>query len=432
VLGRFVTGDGTKGPTRGAPRPAAALLAACGLAAATAACGGGGATGPTPTPPAISVQATAGGVTAPLADGAAFAPPVRLDISVDRGAFNASLNGSAFFSGNEVTQPGAYTLVVSARDGAATSSATLQFTLAFSGASVLSVRLLDLGANEQGGGGDAILLSDSSAGGATHVLVDAGPRGPGAADTTFVRDRLAQLGIAVLEAVILSHAHGDHFGAMGPVLRADSVVEFLHNGQVRSFGAYDQLLATAQSEADAFSAVASTRTLALGGTAEPTRLTVTPPLGTYLADGSADASQINEGSLGVLVRKGPFRMFLTGDGEVEANARWRTVFGATSGALAVLKAGHHGANDAVFDNGFDGASAWLQHTDPETVVISSNGDTHPRVNALSAYLGHPGARTYCTSVHGEITIRVDESGAYTVGVQRNGAADCVPGSSATT
>ncbi len=98
----------------------------------------------------------------------------------------------------------------------------------------------------------------------------------------------------------------------------------------------------------------------------------------------------------------------------------------------MLKAGHHGANDAVFDNGFDGASAWLQQTDPELVVISSNGDTHPRINALGAYLGYPGARTFCTSVHGEITIRVDESGAYAVDVARNPDADCVPGSSATT
>lgn len=422
------------GSARGGGRRArsAPVLAPLFAVAALAACGSGSGTGPSPTPPTITIQATSGGVTEPLSDGATLAPPVRIDISTDRGTIDATLDGATFFSGTEVTQPGAYALSVTARDGAATSSRTVDFTVAFTGASVLTIRLLDLGANEAGGGGDAILLGDSAAAGIRWALVDAGPRGSGAADTTFVRDRLAQLGAQTLEAMILSHAHGDHFGALGPVLRADSVVEFLYNGQVRSFGAYNALVTTAMAEADAVGTVPSTRTLDLGGTAVPTRLTVLPPLGTYLSDASADASQINEGSIGVLVTKGPFRMFLTGDGEVEANDRWRTVFGATSGGLDVLKAGHHGANDAVFDNGFNGSSAWLTHTDPEVVVISSNGETHPRINALNAYLGFPGTRTYCTSVHGEITIRVDEVGAYTVEVQRNAAADCVPGTDATT
>jgi beta-lactamase superfamily II metal-dependent hydrolase len=410
-------------------RPLVALL----LPMLWAACGnGGGGTGPAPTPPTVTVLATAGGVTAPLADGAAFTPPVRIDVTTDRGVFNAALNGAAFFSGSEVTQPGSYTLVVTARDGTATRTVSLSFTLAFTGSSLLTIRLLDLGANEEGGGGDAILLSDSSAGGVRHALVDAGPRGSGAADTTYVRDRLGQLGVQVIQAMILSHAHGDHYGAMGPVLRADSVVEFLYNGQSRTLGFYNAFLATAQAEADAAGTVPSTRTIDLGGTAVPARLTVLPPLATYLSDASADASQINEGSLGVLVTKGAFRMFLTGDGEVEANARWRTAFSASTAALDVLKAGHHGANDAVFDNGFSGASAWLDHTQPEVVVISSNGESHPRINALNAYLGLPVTRTYCTSVHGEITIRVDEAGAYTVAVERNPAADCEPGSDATT
>ena len=415
--------------------PLAGFFPSCGLALATAAlaaCGSSGGTGPSPNPPTITIQATSGGVTEPLDDGATLTPPVRIDISADRGTIDATLDGATFLSGNEVTQPGAYTLSVTARDGAATATRTVDFTVTFTGASVLTIRLLDLGANEEGGGGDAILLGDSAAAGVRWALVDAGPRGAGAVDTTFVRDRLAQLGAHTLEAMILSHAHGDHFGALGPVLRADSVVEFLYNGQARSFGAYNALVTTAMTEADAANTVPSTRTIDLGGTAVPSRLTVLPPLGTYLSDASADASQINEGSIGVLVTKGPFRMFLTGDGEVEANGRWRNVFGAASGGLDVLKAGHHGANDAVFDNGFNGSSAWLAHTDPEVVVISSNGESHPRINALSAYLGIPQARTYCTSVHGEIAIRVDEVGAYAVDVERNAAADCVPGTDATT
>jgi beta-lactamase superfamily II metal-dependent hydrolase len=141
---------------------------------------------------------------------------------------------------------------------------------------------------------------------------------------------------------------------------------------------------------------------------------------------------LNEGSLGTSLRRGTFSMFFTGDGEVEANQRWRSTFATWSGNVSVLKVGHHGANNAVFDNGFSGASAWLAHTSPEVAVISANGRTHPRRNALNAILAVPQSATYCTSVHGEIVIRVAESGAYAVTAQRNPDQDCVPGAEADT
>jgi beta-lactamase superfamily II metal-dependent hydrolase len=94
--------------------------------------------------------------------------------------------------------------------------------------------------------------------------------------------------------------------------------------------------------------------------------------------------------------------------------------------------GHHGANNAVFDNGFSGSSAWLAHTAPRITVISANGRSHPRQNALNALLGLPQTETYCTSVHGEIAIRVAENGQYAVTVQRNANLDCRPGTEAST
>jgi beta-lactamase superfamily II metal-dependent hydrolase len=125
-------------------------------------------------------------------------------------------------------------------------------------------------------------------------------------------------------------------------------------------------------------------------------------------------------------------MFFTGDGEVEANTRWRTGFAALTGGLTALKVGHHGANNAVFDNGFNGTSTWLQHTAPSIAVISANGRSHPRMNAINAILGRPTTDTYCTSVHGDIALRIGEDGQYTVSVQRNAGSVCVRGTEATT
>ncbi len=99
--------------------------------------------------------------------------------------------------------------------------------------------------------------------------------------------------------------------------------------------------------------------------------------------------------------------------------------------VEVLKVGHHGANDAIFDNGFSGASGWLDHTDPQTIVISANGTSHPRHTALTKILDRTNTRTYCTHVHGDIELRVTGSGEYTVTVERNEEFDCVAGSEAT-
>ncbi|MBI4519662.1 MAG: hypothetical protein HY701_02400, partial [Gemmatimonadetes bacterium] len=127
-----------------------------------------------------------------------------------------------------------------------------------------------------------------------------------------------------------------------------------------------------------------------------------------------------------------FEMFFAGDGEVMANQRWRTQFSGYTAELEVLKVGHHGANDAIFDNGFSGSSAWLQHTSPDLGVLSANGTTHPRRNAIERLLAQAGLRTLCTNVHGTIEIRVAPSGVYRVDTARSSSAPCTPGSEATT
>lgn len=299
------------------------------------------------------------------------------------------------------------------------------------GAGILILRMLDLGDNESGGGGDALLVSDSTAAGVRHVLVDAGPAGANGTDLDYVAVRLAALGVDTLEALVLSHAHTDHFDGMGDVLDDVHVRTFYYNGQVRNFARYTGLIAGAAAAAARRVVVTGTVDLDLG-TSASTRLRILPPLPTYLADPDAESAQINDGSLGVRVSHGAFSLFVAGDGEVEANLRWRTSFGADTRDVTALKAGHHGANDAVFDNGAFGSTAWLDHTDPALILISANGTSHPRQRALAAMQQRP-AQVYCTPVHGEIVVRTDTAGTtWTVTPQRNADADCVPGRDATT
>jgi len=393
------------------------------LIVALACGGGGGGTGPEPDPPEITVTG--------VADGGVYDQPVTIVVTVDVGTYSATLNSQSFFSGSTVSTPGSYTLEVVARNGTATSTAELSFSIELGGPGVMILRMFDLGENENGGGGDALLLTDSTGAGQRHVLFDAGPEGPEGANMTFVANRLEELGVDTLEALVLSHAHSDHFDGMSDILDRVHVRAFYYNGQVRNFSRYTNLINQAATDADQRVTVTEPTDLDVG-TAGTTHLRILPPLPDYLANPDPTSSEINNGSIGVRVTRGVFSLFVTGDGEVEANQRWRTIYADDTKSLTALKVGHHGANDAVFDNGSFGSSAWLDHTDPELKLISANGTTHPRIRALSALLAQS-AQTYCTPVHGDIQVRVDASGeTWVVTVERNAEMDCVPGKDATT
>jgi len=218
---------------------------------------------------------------------------------------------------------------------------------------------------------------------------------------------------------------------MLPVVTGTAIEEFVYNAQTRSLFSYEQVVSAANSRAVSVTVPSGTETRALGLGSLPTTLTMIPGLPDNLAVDTNDGSDLNDGSLGTSVTKGSFSMFVTGDGEVDANLRWRRDFASLTSDLTVLKVGHHGANDAVFDAGFaNSGTAWLEHTSAEVHLVSSNGTTHPRIAALNALLGRPAA-TYCTNVHGDIELRATGAGQWTVTVQRNADQDCVPGDSAT-
>jgi competence protein ComEC len=402
------------------PRNGIVLLLFC-CSIFLAACGSDGGTGPAPAAPVITVTG--------IEQGGRYSGPVTIAVQVDRGSWEATLNGQPFSSGQTVTAPGDYTLAVAARNGTAQSASTLTFTILAPAGGTLIVRLLDLGPDTLGGGGDAILVTDSSAAGLVHALIDAGPS---AFTPAYVADRLAELHVDTLVFVMLTHAHGDHFGGLPAVLNRFAVRRFYYNGQIRTLGSYTSVLNLAQQRADSVIMLRDTVPLPFGRSAEQSRWTLIHGLPTYLNTNTGDGTMLNEGSLGASLRRGSFSMFFTGDGEYAANARWRTQFASYTRNVTALKVGHHGANNAIFDAGTTGPSSWLEHTTPRVSVISANGLTHPRLRALTRLLQQTNNRTYCTSVHGEITIRIWSNGTYNVAVEREPDSDCRPGAAATT
>jgi competence protein ComEC len=233
----------------------------------------------------------------------------------------------------------------------------------------LAVRVLDVGQ------GDSILLDPP---GADPILVDTGPPGDG------VEDRLHDLGIDSLAAIVISHDQSDHAGDLGELL--DSV----HVDRV-VYGRADPRLRGA-----ALAAGAEPYRLAEGGEVDSGALHLAAlwPPRELLGETGEDPNLL---CLVLVAQWRHFSMLLTGDAEAEAVPM-------DPGPIDVLKVAHHGSEDS-------GLGELLDRSVPKLAVIS--------VGAGNSY-GHPAARTIDELASHQVpTLRTDRQGE--IDIDANGS-----------
>ncbi len=198
----------------------------------------------------------------------------------------------------------------------------------------LTVTVLDVGQ------ADAIVVQTPR----NHtILVDAGgrlERGPlGGASAENVGERtvvpfLRRAGIRSIDALILSHPHGDHAGGAPVVLRAFPVGEFADSGQRYGGFAYHDALKTAQTghvplvfprAGDAWH-LDDGITLSFIGPSVP-----------FIQSNNT----INDNSIAFILQYKHFRMLFTGDAGAAAEQRFLNE--GVDLRADVLKVGHHGS-----------------------------------------------------------------------------------------
>jgi competence protein ComEC len=237
-------------------------------------------------------------------------------------------------------------------------------------ASDLVVRVLDVGQ------GDSILLDPPEG---EPILVDTGPPGDG------VEDRLQELGIGSLAAIVITHDQSDHAGELGELL--DSV----RVGRLVYARADPRLRRAALAAGSVPFRLAEGGELDSGGL----RLSVLWPPRELLADTSGDPNLL---CLVMVAEWRHFSMLLTGDAEAEATP-------VDPGPIDVLKVSHHGSDDA-------GLGGLLDHSVPRLAVISVGEDNpygHPTAGTLGTLRSH-GVPTLRTDQEGEIAIEANGSG----------------------
>jgi len=202
---------------------------------------------------------------------------------------------------------------------------------------------------------------------------------------------LLRHGIHALDALVLSHPHGDHAGGVAPVMRKLRVGDFADGGQRYGGHAYQDALATARAESVPL-------LYPRAGTQWQTDDGVTLHfLGPSLPLITGSRNDINENSVAFTLRYRSFCMFFTGDAGASAEERF-----LTEGAdlrCTVLKVGHHGSS-------YSSTRAFIAAVHPQYAIISVG-----RRNLF----GHPAPSTLETlHRYGATIFRTDENGAVTI------------------
>jgi competence protein ComEC len=233
----------------------------------------------------------------------------------------------------------------------------------------LAVRVLDVGQ------GDSILLDPPDG---DPVLVDTGPPEDG------VEDRLRELGIHSLAAIVISHDQSDHAGDLGSLLGALHVDRLVYGR------------ADARLHAMALAAGAEPFRLAEGGEIDSGSLHLSAlwPPRELLGETAEDPNLL---CLVLVAQWRHFSMLLTGDAEAEAVPM-------DPGPIDVLKVAHHGSADA-------GLGSLLERSVPRLAVISvgaGNSYGHPTRATLAELHAHE-VPTLRTDLQGEIDIDANGS-----------------------
>ena len=237
------------------------------------------------------------------------------------------------------------------------------------------------------GQGDSILIRA----GDYAMLIDAGVRGAGDA----IEADLEALGVDALDAVVATHPHADHIGAMDQILEDYEVGTFympvLPDDQTPTTATYERMLDVLLEKQVPVERV--TAGMEIPAPADMKFEVLSPR--------TSDAwNEVNAYSAVLRFTCGEVSFLLTGDAEVPAEALLVEENAPLS--AAVLKCGHHGSASAS-------SMPFLRAVNPEIAVIScgaDNGYGHPHDETLKN-LAALGCTVLRTDTDGTVAVVTD-------------------------
>jgi competence protein ComEC len=235
------------------------------------------------------------------------------------------------------------------------------------------------------------------------LLVDAGgrlERGTGTESSAEkAGERIAvpflrRAGANRIDALILSHPHGDHVGAAAPILRDGfSVGELADSGQQYAGFAWRDAVLTARAD---HVPIVHPRAGMVWRTDDGVTLAFIGPSLPFIEG----TNTINDNSIAFILQYKQFRMLFTGDAGVAAEQRFLNE--GIDLRATVLKVGHHGS-------AYSSSSAFVAAVHPRYAIISvgrHNMFGHPAPSTIETLQGF-GARIYRTDENGAVSVTTD-------------------------
>ena len=236
------------------------------------------------------------------------------------------------------------------------------------------------------GQGDAALVEAAG----ERVLIDAGPAGAGGA---VIAPLLMRDGISRLDALVVTHAHADHFGGAAEVMRSVRVERLFVPPGRASHPELGRVAAAAESLGVAVEEVARGDTLFLVPDG-PSLVLLWPSL--TLSENAAE----NDASIvALLLTEGGDALFT---GDIERRAEAEIIAAGGPPPVDVLKVAHHGSATSSCED-------FVGRTSPSVAVVS--------VGRFNRH-GHPDEATLARLERlGALVLRTDRDGAVIVAIR---------------
>lgn len=238
----------------------------------------------------------------------------------------------------------------------------------------------------QGGIGDAAVVETAE----KCVLIDGGLWTKGRA---VVLPYLKRRGVTRLDAVILTHQHGDHYGGLTEVIEAMPVGEVVTNGLTHTAKAYRKFMEAVKSSGARYRVVRGGEALDWGEGV--TAMVVQAAGGRGIAP-----DDYNNNSLVLRMTCGKTAILFAGDMEDDEEAE--LLASRRDVRSQVLKAGHHGSSSSS-------SFPFLRAVRPEIAVISVGEGNRFRLPHQSVIdrLESMGCAVYRTDLDGTVTVTSD-------------------------